>query len=169
MVEAIFNIINLVKRFLFYGLLGILIIVFFLNRILGLWLSGLFFLGYFISYLITLSSKRRLLRSIRGYLIISDVEIAKKLKRPVEDIRRILFSMSRNQKKKDWLIVHLNKRYLFLNGQAVKHFELLYYKGYNEKKILENLQHKMRIKSRAEVKAIVTALTNQNRLTALNR
>ena len=123
---------------MFYGVLGVLILVFFLNRILGLWLSGLFFLGYFISYLITFSSKRRLLHSIRGYLIISDEEIAKKLKRSIEDIRSILFTMSKNQKKKNWLIVYLNKRYLFLNEQAVKHFELLYYKGYNEKKILEN-------------------------------
>jgi hypothetical protein len=155
---------NIAKRFVFYGLLGVLFVVFFVNRILGLWLSGFFFLAYFISYMISASSKRKLLRAIRGYLIISDEEIAKKLKRPIEDVRNILFSLSKNQKKKDWLVVYLNKRYLFLNDRAVKHFELLYYKGYNEKRILENLQHKMRIKSRAEVKAIVTTMANQNRI-----
>ncbi len=36
--------------------------------------------------------------------------------------------------------------------------------GYNEKKILENLQRNTRIKSRAEVKAIELTLVNQNRL-----
>ena len=36
--------------------------------------------------------------------------------------------------------------------------------GYNEKKILENLQRNTRIKSRAEVKAIELTLANQNRL-----
>ena len=158
------NIINIAKRFLFYVLLGILFIIFFLNRILGLWLSGFVFLAYFISYLTSHSSKRRLLRSIRDYLIISDIEIAKKLNRPIEDIRSILFTLSKNQRKKNWLIVYLNKRYLFLNDQGVKQFELLYYKGYNEKKIFENLQHKMQIKSRAEVKAIVTTMADQNRL-----
>ena len=167
--DVILNIINFAKRNLFYILLGILVIIFFLNQILGLWLSGFFFLGYFISYLITHSSKRRLLRSIRGHLIISDTEIAKNLKRPIEDIRSILFSLYKNQKKKKWLIVFLNKRYIFLNEHAVKSFELLYYKGYNEKKIFESLQHKMSIKSRAEVKAIVTTLTEQNRLTALRK
>jgi len=168
-VDSILDVINVAKKFLFYGLLGILVIIFFLNRLLGLWLSGFLFLAYFLSYLISHSSKRRLLRSIRDYLIISDVEIAKKLNRPIEDIRSILFSLSKNQRKKNWLIVYLNKRYLFLNEQAVKHFELLYYKGYNEKKIFESLQHKMRIKSRAEVKAIVSTMTNQNRLSAIRK
>ena len=167
--DSILDVINVAKKFLFYGLLGILVIIFFLNRLLGLWLSGFLFLAYFLSYLISHSSKRRLLRSIRDYLIISDVEIAKKLNRPIEDIRSILFSLSKNQRKKNWLIVYLNKRYLFLNEQAVKHFELLYYKGYNEKKIFESLQHKMRIKSRAEVKAIVSTMTNQNRLSAIRK
>jgi hypothetical protein len=131
---------------------------------LGIWLAGFFFFIYFISYLISLSSKRRLLRRIQSYLIISDSEIANKLNRSLDEIRNVLFSLSKNQKKKKWLIVYLNRRYIFLNEQAVKHFELLYYKGYNEKKIFENLQHKMRIRSRAEVKAIVSTLTNQHRL-----
>jgi hypothetical protein len=168
-VYTIPRIINIFRRLIFYSLLSILIIIFFLDRIIGIWLSGFFFVGYLISYLISISSKRRLLRSIRDHLIISDSEIANKLKRPVEDIRNTLFSLSKNQKKKDWLIVFLNKRYLFLNEQAVKHFELLYYKGYNEKKIFESLQQKMRIKSRAEVKAIVSTLTNQNRLSTIRQ
>ena len=150
-------------------MLVIIIIVFYFNRILGIWFSGFFFLAYFLSYLVSLSSKRRLLRTIQEYLIISDSEIASKLKRPLEDVRGILFSLSKNQKKKKWLIVFLNKRYIFLNEHAVKHFELLYYKGYNEKKIFENLQQKMRIRSRAEVKAIVTTLATQNRLSTIRK
>lgn len=160
------RILNFVKHFVFYFFLLIIVLIFFINRIAGIWLAGSFFVIYFLSYLVSQSSKRRLLRSIRNYLIISDKEIAAKLNRPLEDIKSILFSLSKNQRKKKWLIAFLNKRYLFLNEQAVKHFELLYYKGYNEKKILESLQHKMRIKSRAEVKAIVTTLTDHNRITA---
>jgi len=86
------------------------------------------------------------------------------LKRPLEDVRNILFSLSKNQKKKKWLIVFLNTRYFFLNENAVENFKQLYYMGYNEKKILEHLQRSTRIKSRAEVKAIELTLTNQKRL-----
>jgi len=86
------------------------------------------------------------------------------LERPLEDIRNILFSLSKNQKHKKWLIVFLNKRYIFLNEGAVKSFKQLYHMGYNEKKILEQLQRNTRIKSRAEVKAIELTLANQKRL-----
>ena len=58
----------------------------------------------------------------------------------------------------------LNKKYIFLNESAVENFKQLYFMGYNEKKILEHLKLNTRIKSRAEVKAIELALTNQNRL-----
>jgi len=117
-----------------------------------------------IPFLISLSSKKRLLKMIREYPIISDKEISNKLKRPLEDIRSVLFSLSKNQKKKKWLIVFLNTRYIFLNEDAVENFKQLYNRGYNEKKILEHLQRNTRIKSRAEVKAIELTLVNQKRL-----
>ncbi|TFF97823.1 MAG: hypothetical protein EU547_03240 [Promethearchaeota archaeon] len=166
---AILRIINRVKRFAFYVLLISILIVFFINQILGIIFSGVSFLAFLVSYLVSHSSKRRLLRRIGDYSIITDKEIATKFNLPLDDIKNILFSLSKNQKKKKWLIVFLNNRYIFLNEQAVKNFELLYYKGYNEKKIFESLQNKMRIKSRAEVKAIVTTMTNENRLTNIGK
>ena len=101
---------------------------------------------------------------IREYPIINDKEISNKLERSIEDVRNVLFSLSKNQKNRKWLIVFLNNRYIFLNEQAVENFKQLYRMGYNEKKILENLQRNTRIKSRAEVKAIELTLANQNRL-----
>ena len=127
-------------------------------------LAGLLFLTYLLSFFITFSSKKRILRIIQEYPIISDNEIAKKLKRPVESVRNTLFSLSKNQKKKKWLIVFLNKKYLFLNETAVDTFKELYHRGLNEKQILENLSKSMNIRSRAEVKAIELTLTHQNRL-----
>jgi hypothetical protein len=112
----------------------------------------------------SLSSKRRVLKVIREYPIIYDKEISNKLERPLDDVKNILFSLSKNQKNKKWLIVFLNQRYIFLNKRVVDNFKQLYHMGYNEKKILENLQRNTRIKSRAEVKAIELALANQNRL-----
>ena len=101
---------------------------------------------------------------MQEYSIISDVDVAEKLKRPVEDIRKTLYSLAKNQKKKRWLIVFLNRRYIFLNENGVERFKQLYKRGLSEKLILENLQQDMKIRSRAEVKAIEITLASHNRL-----
>ena len=148
----------------FYIVLGIIILIFIFNQILAIWLAGILFFIYFLSYLISVSSKRRLLRNIKDYLIINDKEIADKLQRPLNDIKKILYALSKNQKKKKWLIVFLNNRYIFLNEKGVENFKEVYEQGYNEKKILESLQDEMKLGSRAVVRAIQIALANQNRL-----
>ena len=153
------------KTSIFFITLGIILIIYiYYNQLWGIYLASIVFVVFLVSFLISLSSKKRLLKIIREYPIISDKEISNKLKRPLEDVRNILFSLSKNQKKKKWLIVFLNTRYIFLNEGAVENFTQLYYMGYNEKKILEHLQRNTRIKSRAEVKAIELTLTNQKRL-----
>ncbi|MFW9818954.1 MAG: hypothetical protein ACFFE5_05040 [Candidatus Thorarchaeota archaeon] len=156
--------IDILKKILFYPIFIIIILIFIFNQILAICLAGFFFLAYLFSYLITLSSKKKILALMQEYPLVNDTEISEKLNRPVEDIRRILSSLSKNQKKKKWLIVFLNKRYIFLNENGVENFKQAYSLGYNEKKILEILQPKMNIRSRAEVKAIETTLTNNNRL-----
>ncbi len=152
------------KTSIFYVILGIILIIYFYNRLWGIYLASFVFVVYLVFFLISLSSKKRLLKIIREYPIISDKEISHKLERPLDDVRNILFSLSKNQKKKKWLVVFLNTRYIFLNEQAVENFKQLYNMGYNEKKILEHLQRNTRIKSRAEVKAIELTLANQHRL-----
>jgi len=127
-------------------------------------MAGVILLVYVGSFILTLSFKRRLLRRLQEYSTISDIEIADKLDYSIEYIRNMLSSLSRNQKRKKWLIVNLNRRYVFFNEHAVEIFKDLYRRGYNEKKILENMQLEMRIRSRAEVKAIEDTLANQNRL-----
>ena len=155
---------SFLKRLLFYIILGIIVIVFFNNQLIGIWSAGIFLLIYFIFFSISVSSKKRLIKTIRSNLLISDEEIAKKLKRSVDDIRKTMFSLSRNQKHKKWLIAYLNNRYIFLNEEAVELFNQLYSRGYNEKQIFENLQRRMTIRSRAEVKAIETTLATNKRL-----
>lgn len=156
--------IKYLKKSLFYVTLGIILIIYINYRLGGIYLASIVFVVYLVSFLISLSSKRRLLKIIREYPIISDKEISNKVERPLDDVRNILFSLSKNQKKKKWLIIFLNTRYIFVNESAVENFKQLYYMGYNEKKILEHLQRNTRIKSRAEVKAIELTLTNQKRL-----
>ncbi|MFX0048576.1 MAG: hypothetical protein ACFE8G_10470 [Candidatus Hermodarchaeota archaeon] len=158
------KLIKYLKITLFYSIFGVILILYLVDQILGLVLAGIFFAVYLVFYLISLSSKRRLLKIIREFPLINDKEISNKLERPLEDIRNTLFSLSKNQKNKKWLIVFLNNRYIFLNEQAVENFKQLYHMGYNEKTILEHLQRSTRIKSRAEVKAIELTLANQKRL-----
>ena len=101
---------------------------------------------------------------MQDYSLITDKEIADKLDRPLDDIRKTLYSLSKNQKKKKWLIVFLNERYILLNENGVDNFKQLYERGYSEKKILESLQQTMNIRTRAEVKAIEVTLANNKRL-----
>lgn len=161
---SISRIVKYLKASIIYIALGVALYLYLINQLLGLYLASLVFAVYLVIYLVSLSSKKRLLKMIREYPIINDKEISNKLERPIEDVRNVLFSLSKNQKNRKWLIVFLNNRYIFLNEKAVENFKQLYRMGYNEKKILENLQRNTRIKSRAEVKAIELTLANQNRL-----
>ncbi|MFW9823380.1 MAG: hypothetical protein ACFFE4_10620 [Candidatus Thorarchaeota archaeon] len=158
------KLINKFRQVIFYVLLAIVVVVFIFNRLFGIWLAGSFFILYLVSYLMTLSSKKTLLRLVQEFLMINDNDIADKMERSLEDVRKILASLSKHQRNKKWLIVYLNKRYLFLNENGVDLFKNLYKQGYNEKVILENLQQEMKIRSRAEVKAIEMTLANYNRL-----
>ncbi|MFW9971705.1 MAG: hypothetical protein ACFFDF_16035 [Candidatus Odinarchaeota archaeon] len=106
---------------------------------------------------------------MQDYSLVTDKEIADKLNRPLDDIRKILHSLAKNQKNKKWLIVFLNKRYILLNENGVDNFKQLYEQGHNEKKILEILQQTMNIKTRAEVKAIEVTLANNKRLNEQDR
>lgn len=153
-----------IKKIIFYPVLILIIVIFFFDQILAIWLAGIFFIVYFVSYTINLSFKRRILRLIQDYSIITDKEIADKLERPLEDIKKKLSSLSKNQRNKKWLVVFLNKRYIFLNEAGVENFKYVYEQGHNEKKILELLQQKMNIRTRAEVKAIQITLANNDRL-----
>ncbi|MHA2051223.1 MAG: hypothetical protein ACW986_16545 [Promethearchaeota archaeon] len=134
------------------------------TRVFALWFAGIILVVYLGSYVITLSFKRRLLRRIQEYPTISDIQIAEKLDYSIEYIRNMLSSLSKNQKRKNWLIVNLNERYIFFNEHTVEIFKDLHRRGYTEKKILENLQQEMSIRSRAIVKAMEITLANQNRL-----
>jgi len=155
---------NIVKKVYIYFILVVVFIIFLYNQVLALWLATFIFIIYFSVFFTMVSSKKTLLKSLQEYLLISDIDIAKKLKRNVPDIQRELYALAKNQKNKKWLIVYLNKRYIFLNMQAVELFIQLFSRGFNEKEIFENLSPRMKIRSRAEVKAIQTALASQNRL-----
>lgn len=147
-----------------YITMGLILIVYLYNELYAILSTAIILIIYLTSYLVSLSFKKKLIRSMAEYSLLSDDEIARKMKRPVDEIRNILFSLSRNQKRKKWLIVFINKRYVFYNGDTIEQFIELYSSGFNEKQILQNLQKSVRIRTRAEIKAIETTLMSQKRL-----
>ena len=158
------KLIDELRKIAFYIILGIIIIVFIFNQIVAIILACSFFLIYLVYYSINFTSKKGLLGLIDSYLIISDNEIAEKIQRPLNEIRKSLSRLAKNQSKKKWLVVFLNNRYIFLNELGVENFKQSYDQGLSEKKIFESLQNVMNISSRAEVRAIQDTLAHFNRL-----
>lgn len=94
---------------------------------------------------------------------IDDATIAKKLQQPLLKIQNKMFSLSKKQAKKTWLILYINKQYVFYGEQSIEAFKIYHKKGLGEKDILEKLQ-KYGIKTRAEIKAIEDILIKYDRL-----
>ncbi|MFW9946188.1 MAG: hypothetical protein ACFFDX_05095 [Candidatus Odinarchaeota archaeon] len=155
---------RILRNSLFYIILFVLLYIFFLNREIGLLLSALFLTGFIISYIPSLSSKRRLIKVLNQYDKIEDKVIAKKLDRSISKIRSQMHNLSKRQKHKKWLIVFLNKRYIYYSQDTIEKFLYLYENGLHEKKILETMKKKSELKTRAEIKAIEDALTINKRL-----
>ena len=155
---------NLIKKFSFFFIIGIISIIFIFNQELAIWITIIFIILFSLFYFPSLSFKNKVARLMKQHYILNDDNIAQKLMRPLQEVRKKLFILSKDQKKKKWLIIFLNKRYILYNEQTIEKFKELYFKGYSEKEILENLKKQINIKTRAEIKAIENTLINQNRL-----
>ena len=92
-----------------------------------------------------------------------DNEISRNLKQPLAKIQKKMFDLSQKQEKKDWLIIFLNKHYIFYRQDIVSVFNTLLEKKENVKEILEKLS-KVKIETRAEVLAIKETLLKLNRV-----
>ncbi len=93
---------------------------------------------------------------------IEDKQIARKLNKPLQKVQERMFKLSEKQEYKQWLIIFLNKQYIFYRGDVVEKFNQLLEKGAIEKELLEKMQGS-KISTRAEVKAIKDTLTKLNR------
>ncbi|MFX1394097.1 MAG: hypothetical protein ACFFAH_11030 [Promethearchaeota archaeon] len=98
------------------------------------------------------------------YSTIEDKSIAQDLKRPLDEIKEVMQKLFKSQKKNKWLIVFLSNRYIFYREDTIRKFEELYNRGFNEKRIFDDLKRNVNIRTRAEIKAIIDTLINFNRL-----
>jgi hypothetical protein len=118
---------------------------------------------YLVSFIPNLFFSNKFNRYIKKFHSLEDKALAKKFNKPLKLIQEKLFDLFQNQEKKNWVIIYLNKQYIFYNRESVEKFMDLYNSGFGEKEILENLQE-YGIKTRAEVKAISDILIKFNKL-----
>ena len=134
--------------------IAIIVMSFFINKLLAIWITIVFLILSVIVYIPSLSLKSRLVNSMTKHLRIEDKELALYVKKTNDLVREVMRDLSRKQKRKDWLIVHLNNRYIFYNEETISVYKHFYYRGFTDKQIFENMPKSMNLKTRSEVKAI---------------
>ncbi|UCC18944.1 MAG: hypothetical protein JSV62_12660 [Promethearchaeota archaeon] len=156
-------VIKTIGRKWFIILIAIILIVAIYNPIAAIWMSGITLVLFLLSYIPNLFFKRKLNKFMKKYYKIEDELIARKFNKSLQKIQDIMFELSQKQEKKDWLIIFLNKQYVYYHGKSILKFEEVYNKGYTEKEILDNLKD-FKVTTRAEIKVIKDSLVKLNRL-----
>lgn len=151
----------------FLMLIIIIVIVAVFNLQAGIWMTIITLILYGLSYIPEIIFSNKLKRFLKNQNTIDDKTISRTLKKKYEDIQKEMFKLSQKQSKESWLIIFLNKQYIFYNSQIIEKFKELYKKGLGEKEILEELQ-KRKVNTRAEVKAIEETLIKNDRITERN-
>jgi len=125
------------------------------------------------SYIPGFFKSKKMVKLMKDYYRIEDKTIAKKMGRSLKKTRDKMFDLSQNQvrnkrwkfwiKKKDWLIVFLNRQYIFYHQLTIEKFIELYKKGYTDSEMLEDLKE-FELSSKAEIKNITEALIKYERI-----
>ncbi|UCD00964.1 MAG: hypothetical protein JSV23_08770 [Promethearchaeota archaeon] len=149
------------KWFLF--LIVIIIIVAIYNPIAAIWMTGITLVLFLLSYVPRLFFNNKLRNFMKKFYKIEDELIARKFKKPLQKIQDEMFELSQKQEKKNWLIIFLNKQYIFYHQETIEAYRKFYNKGYSEKEILDNLND-YKISTRAEIKAIKEYLVKLDRI-----
>lgn len=164
MPEKLTVLLKSIGRRWFLILIIIIVIVAIFNLQAGIWMAGITLILYVFSYIPSFLFSNKLIRFLKTHNAIDDKTIANTLQRKYEEIQEKLFKLAQKQKKKSWLIIFLNKRYIFYGDKTITKFEELYNNGFGEKEILEALQ-KYKVNTRAEIKSIEETLIKNDRLT----
>lgn len=152
-----------VWRLWFVALIIVILIVFVYNQVAAIIIAIISVALLLLSYVPLLFSKKRLGRRLKKYPRVEDVELAKNLGKSVSKIQDKLFKFSQNQEKKESLVIYINKHYIYYNESTVEEYLELYKQGYSEKEILDELKT-VKMKTRAEIKAIADTLNKYDRL-----
>ena len=155
---------DIIRKSWFFVLILVILVIFVYERTFALLATLILIFGFIISYIPSLSFKKRLIKSMNKYKKIEDFAISRNIRRPLPIVQNYMYKLSKHQKRRKWLIVYLNKRYIFYNKKTIQNFIKLYEYGFHEKEILENLRSNTNLKTRAEIKAIRDTLTKHRRI-----
>ncbi len=156
-------IIKTIGRKWFLFLVAIILIVAIYDVIVAIWMLGITLILFLLSYVPRILFKRKLKSFLNRYYKIEDELIARKFKKPLQKIQDEMFELSQQQEKRNWLIVFLNKQYVFYHDKTISKFKEVYNKGFTEKEILDNLKD-YKVTTRLEIKVIKENLVKLNRL-----
>jgi len=152
-----------IGRSWFLILVIVIVIIAFFNLLAAIWMAVITLILFLLSYVPKFMLRNKLFIFMKGYYKIEDELIAKKFKKPISKIREKMFELSQVQEKRKWLIVFLNKQYIYYHEETIQAFKDAYNKGYSEKEILDALKD-YKITTRAEIKLIKDTLAKLNRL-----
>ncbi|MHA2398776.1 MAG: hypothetical protein ACXADU_07785 [Promethearchaeota archaeon] len=152
-----------IGRSWFLILVIIIVIIAFFNLLAAILMAVITLILFLLSYIPKFMLRNKLFKFMKGYYKIEDELIAKKFKKPISKIREKMFELSQAQEKRKWLIVFLNKQYIYYHEETIQAFKDAYNKGYSEKEILDALND-YKITTRAEIKLIKDTLVKLIRL-----
>ncbi|TFG07063.1 MAG: hypothetical protein EU539_05965 [Promethearchaeota archaeon] len=155
---------ELIRKYWFYAVIAAIFVIFLFNRLLAIWITFGFLIVVVFLYLPSLSFEGKLIKYMKKHNAIEDKIIAKQFKRPLDEIKERMENLTTKQKRKKWLIVGLNNRYVFYNEDTIDKFKDYYKMGFNEKRIFDNLRKDAKIRTRAEIKGIKDTLINLNKI-----
>jgi len=150
---------------LWFVFLVIIIIIIAIYKIeVALWITVISIIIITVSSILMHFSNRKIKKIMKKNYKIDDNMIAQELGKPIKKIKDVLFDLSQDQEKKQWLIIYLNKHYICFNKETIDRFMQLHEENHDMKRILVNLK-KYQITSLEELTAIKEALIRNNRLT----
>jgi hypothetical protein len=149
------------KWFLF--LVVAIIIIAIIDAIIAIWMTGITLVLFLLSFIPELLFKNKIQKFMKKFYKIEDELIARKFNKPLKRVREELFELTQNQMKKKWLIVFLNKQYIYYHQETISKFIEFYSKGFSEKEILDNLKD-YKLNTRVEIKIITETLVKLDRL-----
>ena len=121
---------TLIRKSWFFVLIVVIIVIFVYDRIIALLITFVLIFAFIISYIPSLSFKKRLIKVMNKYKKVEDLTISRNIRRPLPIVQNYMFKLSKRQKRKKWLIVYLNKRYIFYNKKTIQEFLKLYGYGF---------------------------------------
>lgn len=159
---------SIARKWFLFVILIILIVAYigwvnYKTVIVAIILTAIILTLFVLYYLWRIFRSKRIKLVIKKYNRIDDIMMAKKVKRSLPLVQEKMFEIFQKQSGKKWLMIYLNKHYIFYRETTIEKFKELYYKGFGDKEILEELKE-FNIETRAEIKAIEENLVKYNRL-----